>query len=877
MFSWMQTRLSRSVLVVALMVAALPVAGVVAGTTKASAVTVGGSCPGAPTQLANASFESPGFPSNQYRIISDSKVPGWSTTAPTGNIEIWTTAYQGVYAFDQFQFAELNADAAGALYQDVPTTPGQTLVWSLHHRARTGPDTMYVDIGVPGTTLGRQATLTDNIAAGWVGHSGVYVVPAGQTITRFAFVSGPTGSGNLTVGNFLDDISFGTPSCVVASKSVSPVGAVNAGQILTYTVSLSNQGGSATKDLVMSDVLPQNVTYVAGSAGPGSSYDAGTRTLTVRPVGTAGTAGVLESGKATQVTFQVSVDNAAGGTTILNTGTVTETDGLGNVATIATNTTSTPVDQSADLSLVKSFSPNEVTTNAPATMTLQVTNHGPDAAANVVVSDTIPTGLILGALPSGCVGTTLVTCTASSLANQAQASFSIPVSSAATNTVIKNTASVASETFDPKSDNNTATAVISVSPTAASLAISKTVVGPTTISAGAPVRYQIDVTNTSPPSTPVSSIVVTDTIPAGFTATCPVSAAIQNCSIANSLITMSLSGLASGEIASFVLDETSDPSMATPFSAIDTATVNGTDQFSAPVPQAQDQQTVSVINDPELLLSKTVINTPAAGQPLTYELTLVSLGPSTSKNTVLTDELPSNLDASTLSTIALPSGCALASYTITCTIGDLAPNTPMTFSYSVQLPGAGGTFVNQAKAVNDSPFDTGWVQVVTQVAAEADLHVTKSVTPTSASVGGLVTYTLGVSNQGYGTATGVVVDDNMYQNGLDVVSTTAPAGSWNPTTATWTVGTLLPGESRSVQVTARVMRSGVLANTLLATASDPLGTLPSKSATAYVNAIALATTGFSFGTFLEGSGLSLFLGVSVLMLGVVKRRRDGAE
>src|SRR5699024_2329448 len=49
---------------------------------------------------------------------------------------------QGAYgissAADGDQFAELNCETAGALYQDVLTVPGSTLYWGLEHADRTG-------------------------------------------------------------------------------------------------------------------------------------------------------------------------------------------------------------------------------------------------------------------------------------------------------------------------------------------------------------------------------------------------------------------------------------------------------------------------------------------------------------------------------------------------------------------------------------------------------------------------------------------------------------------------------------------------------------------------------------------------------------------
>ena len=62
---------------------------------------------------------------------------------------------------------------------------------------------------VNGTTGwdGNSGPLSDDVTA-WGTHTGDYVVPAGQTCTRFAFRAVSTGSGSPSVGNFLDAVSF---------------------------------------------------------------------------------------------------------------------------------------------------------------------------------------------------------------------------------------------------------------------------------------------------------------------------------------------------------------------------------------------------------------------------------------------------------------------------------------------------------------------------------------------------------------------------------------------------------------------------------------------------------------------------------------------
>jgi len=53
-----------------------------------------------------------------------------------------SVCYHTPGAYDGSQFAELNCQAYGALYQDVLTVPGTTLHWSLAHRGRAGSDSM---------------------------------------------------------------------------------------------------------------------------------------------------------------------------------------------------------------------------------------------------------------------------------------------------------------------------------------------------------------------------------------------------------------------------------------------------------------------------------------------------------------------------------------------------------------------------------------------------------------------------------------------------------------------------------------------------------------------------------------------------------------
>lgn len=210
------------------------------------------STPPAPLRvaLANGSFEQPVV--TGVEILPDSsqtqapkRVPGWLTTATDHMIELWHTGFNGVPAADGTQFAELNANQVSTLYQDLPTTPGTKLYWRLYHRGRQGNDTMALDIGAPGATV-QQRRFTDGTTA-WGHYTGTYIVPAGQTRTRFAFRSVSAAGGNQSIGNFLDGIFFGTAPYLVLTKTAAPTGPLEVGDVITYRINARNEGGGAPR------------------------------------------------------------------------------------------------------------------------------------------------------------------------------------------------------------------------------------------------------------------------------------------------------------------------------------------------------------------------------------------------------------------------------------------------------------------------------------------------------------------------------------------------------------------------------------------------------------------------------------------------------
>jgi fimbrial isopeptide formation D2 family protein len=328
--------------------------------TPAQAAQNPASC-ATPTAVIDGGFEVPALPPGGFGLFDDSQVPGWQTTASDGLFEYWGDGFNGVPAAEGNNFVELNANEVSTLYQDLPTTPGTTLQWSLQHRGRLGVDTLRVLIGDPaGPLIQSGPDLSDDNTA-WGAHSALYVVPAGQTTTRFAFVSVSAAGGDPTFGNFLDAVSFGTAPCLIVDKSVQNLSnrtPAQAGDTLRYSVTASNQGGVDAQSSIATDTLPADLTYTPGSlvitTGPGAGaltdaigddageYDPATRQVTVR-LGTGADAlagGSIAAG--TSVTFQFDATPTTSTTTaqtIENTASASYVDPITGSALDATSQT----------------------------------------------------------------------------------------------------------------------------------------------------------------------------------------------------------------------------------------------------------------------------------------------------------------------------------------------------------------------------------------------------------------------------------------------------------------------------------------------------------------------------------------------------------
>ncbi|MGL2963235.1 choice-of-anchor D domain-containing protein [Flavobacterium sp. RSB2_4_14] len=159
--------------------------------------------------FVNGGFETPVIAPTSYSIAPDANVPGWTNSAEAF-IEIWSTGFNGVPAAAGNQFAELNANVAGTLYQSFCLNgAGGTINWAIKHRGRSGTDRADVRFGETlalAQSSSPVAIMIDGNTS-WGSYSGTYNIPVGQTSIVLAFVA-VSSVGGLSYGNFIDDVQI---------------------------------------------------------------------------------------------------------------------------------------------------------------------------------------------------------------------------------------------------------------------------------------------------------------------------------------------------------------------------------------------------------------------------------------------------------------------------------------------------------------------------------------------------------------------------------------------------------------------------------------------------------------------------------------------
>ncbi len=276
----------------------------------------------------------------------------------------------------------------------------------------------------------------DNVVSGTVATNNVTLASS----TALAGGSVTTASEDTTLIQ-----KFGPPADLSIAKTAA--GTVVAGELLTYTIVVTNNGTATATGVRIVDALPDGTTLVNVTSSQGQCV-----------AGIVCELGDLAVNATATVIVTVRVDADQVGASLTNTALVSG-DQIDPVSANNGDTADTSVTGSADLSVLKTVTPNPAVPGESVTYQIVVNNAGPSDAAGVNVADSLPAGVTATSVVASQGSCTGASCSLGTIPAGGSATVTIigAVDSGVT-AAFTNTATVSSVTPDPVSGNNTDTA-----------------------------------------------------------------------------------------------------------------------------------------------------------------------------------------------------------------------------------------------------------------------------------------------------------------------------------------------------------------------------------------------------------------------------------
>ncbi len=638
---------------------------------------------------------------------------------------------------------------------------------------------------------------------------------------------------------------------VTVTKTDSPDPA-QAGTNLTYVITARNNGPSTAAAVTITDTLPSNARFLSLSGTTGGPT---CTTPTVLSTGGTLTCTWATIATGTQQTATVIVRPVTGATTVVNNVIVSTTTTESNSANNSASASTTITPASVDLIINKVDSLDPVALGSITKYAITVTNGGPSAATNVVMTDTFPVGsptatfsyqgnLTIAPAGSGsCVEPALnvtsgtIICTfpdvAPGVGNSVIVTYDMRAEAIASGTsgTTFNGATVTGNEPESSLANN-ATVNSTTTRQAADLGIVKT--APASVIPGNALAWTLMVTNNGPADS--NGAQVTDTLPAGVTFV----SASPGCALAAGKVTCTLGLLGVGNTAAFTINVTVNDPYTGAFPLSNTATVAAVNEIDTVPGNNSSTATTNVTPQADLAVLKTVNNpTPVVGSTVQFTITVTNNGPNGAAGAQVADVLPSGYSFVSAS----PSQGSYNSGTGVWTIGSIANGASVTMTVNATVKASGGTTntaIVSATTTDPVPGNNS-SSASTSPVAQADLAITKNVNNSTPNVGGTVTFTIAVTNLGPSAAANVQVND-VLPAGYTFVSATPSIGTYNSSTGVWSgIGTLPSGGGASMTVTANVAPSGPYLNTATTSTTTTESNLANNSASASVSPVAVAS------------------------------------
>ena len=587
-----------------------------------------------------------------------------------------------------------------------------------------------------------------------------------------------------------------TAADVVVSLAASP-SPVAISDTLTYTVTASNLNGVSADNVEVQVTLDSDLSYQSASGTDWScSQSSNVVTCTLTPALQNGTDKSFTITAATPSTHQTVTTTAQISTT------TTETDTGNNSASLDTSV------EGADLRIAKT-GPDSAAVLTDITYTVTVYNDGIADAANVVVTDTLPSGMSYKSdtAPNGCSqsGQTL-TCSLNTLPKTSNTSFTVTATTPNATGSIVNNVSVTTDTDQNNNSDLSASKTTTLITPNLDIAKSNT---PTEVGIGGSFTYTISVTNSQ--NAVAQDATITDTLPAGVTVT-----GIADNTDGWSCDSFPITGDGSASFTCTLSSFAANGSSTIKFNATapnSTGTYQNRARISHSLNSNDGEDTSDLtVTGVQLDVTKSASATANAGGTIDYQIQITNSSQTDADTLTLTDDLSARLGAGyTINTVTDPDGWSCSGTTsLTCTRSTLAAGgTSSTVKFSVNVPvnATLGTVTNNANVHVDSPQSLDFASNdASTIIQGADIVITKS-GDTVGIANETVNVNVIVTNSGNAVAKDVNVTIDLNTNGIadfSNIETDCGTGTFSAVTEPFTcqLGDLAQNGSKTVQVRA---------------------------------------------------------------------------
>ena len=479
-------------------------------------------------------------------------------------------------------------------------------------------------------------------------------------------------------------------------KTAFPTDTVQAGQLITYTITATNNGSYETNgNYLITDVIPINTAFFTSTPVFPDNISGGVITWTITTT--------LQPTESTDLLWSVRVSQPLTPGTIITNAVYGVSGGGVLTPVVSTAPVTVSVSSGPILTVSKVFSTGQGTVGPGDFITYTVTyeNIGNNIATGVVVSDTIPANTTLqGSNPPfdsanapeyGWLTPSLTINDPQSIQLWVQVNPSLP-----DGTLLTNTVTITSQ--EGTGDSDTATSLVNSSPV---LSFSKSD-SPDPVLAGGTLIYTLTVTNTG--TTTATTVMVTDTLDANTTylAANPTPVG-EPCSICQ----FNLGPIAVGISNTITVAVTVDPTTPHATTLTNFATISAVETTTLTISET------TTVQAPIFDISKSVTLPPPApylkaGQTVTYTIYYTNSSPIAATSIRITDTLP-------ISVTGITSDTGSAS---------VIEGTPPTLVFGLaSLVNGSGAITIVGQAIN-TPWSTQLLDLTNTVSATIDVNPT---------------------------------------------------------------------------------------------------------------------------------------------------------